>query len=199
MSSKYDYLKEQYPETISINQFHKICRIAKRNAVYLLENGIIPYTDTGKMTWKYKIHLDDVISYLIRRDQEGGKIPRGAVPNRNKKRVPRGKPDSFGGHVQPDEIILIRQYFEQANPQCPDLLSSYQAAAITGLEVNTIRKKIRLGELRAIINNRTFYIPRDYLFEFLGSPSFLRAVSYTESFKGNLDSFIAWKEHQIAK
>jgi len=64
MKTNYEQLKKDYPEVISINQFYQICHIAKRSAVYLLENGIVPYTDTGKLTWKYKIKLDDVIAYI---------------------------------------------------------------------------------------------------------------------------------------
>ena len=47
-NNKYDYLWDQYPEYVSSNQLYKICRIAKRSAKYLLENGIIPCEDTGK-------------------------------------------------------------------------------------------------------------------------------------------------------
>lgn len=68
---KYEFLKEDYPEYISLNQFYRICHISKRGAVYLLENGIVPYNDTGKKTWKYQIRIDDVITYLRRREQVG--------------------------------------------------------------------------------------------------------------------------------
>ena len=56
---------------VSLDQVTKICRIAKRNAKYLVDNGIIPYTDTGKKTWHYKIALEDVIDYLRRREKVG--------------------------------------------------------------------------------------------------------------------------------
>lgn len=116
MSNKYNYLKEQYPEIISVNQFYKICHIAKRSAVYLLKKGIVPYTDTGKKTWKYKILLSDAISYLIMRERGGSKIPRGKIPNGNKKRT-RSKStntnENFMRYVKPNEAVLVRQFFEQ--------------------------------------------------------------------------------------
>jgi hypothetical protein len=179
-----------------VNQFYKICRIAKRSAVYLLENGIVPYIDTGKKTWKYKIGLCDVISYLIMREQEGNKISRGEVQNGNKKRTEASKPrnqENFMRYVNPDEIMLVRQFFEQTNPECPDLLSSFQVAEITGLSTNTIRTKIRLGDLQAIVNNRIIYIPRVCFYDFLLTPGFLRATSHADAFLQNLASFEAWR------
>ena len=50
-------------EICSIDQLYKICKIAKRSALYLIQHGIIPVTDTGKQTLRYKIALDDVITY----------------------------------------------------------------------------------------------------------------------------------------
>jgi len=46
----YKNLKKQYHDVISLEQLRKICRIAKRTAKYLLDNGIIPCTNTGKKT-----------------------------------------------------------------------------------------------------------------------------------------------------
>jgi len=46
----YDMLREQYPERISLDQLYRICRISKNSARYLVEHGIIPATDTGKIT-----------------------------------------------------------------------------------------------------------------------------------------------------
>lgn len=64
----YDYLREQYPETISKDQLYRICRISKRKARWLLENKIIPCEDSGKQTWRFHIRLEDVITFLERRD-----------------------------------------------------------------------------------------------------------------------------------
>ena len=64
----YEYLRQQYPETISMDQLYRICHISKRKAKWLLENGIIPCTDSGKQTRRFQIHLDDVITFLECRD-----------------------------------------------------------------------------------------------------------------------------------
>lgn len=66
----YEYLREQYPEIISKDQLYRICHISKRKARWLLENGITPCEDSGKQTRRFHIRLEDVITFLERRDAE---------------------------------------------------------------------------------------------------------------------------------
>jgi hypothetical protein len=42
MATDYSYLLAEYPEKISQDQLYRICRISKRKATWLLENGYIP-------------------------------------------------------------------------------------------------------------------------------------------------------------
>ena len=71
---KYEYLKDEYPEFISLDQMYQICGIAKRTALYLIRKGIVPAQDNGKRTWRYKIALEDVITYLKQKEQWGSMI-----------------------------------------------------------------------------------------------------------------------------
>ena len=64
----YAYLRKEYPEIITKEQFYKIAHISKATALYLLTSGKVPCVDSGKKTRKYKIRLDDVIAYLVDRD-----------------------------------------------------------------------------------------------------------------------------------
>ena len=41
MATDYSYLLAEYPEKISQDQLYRICRISKRKATWLLENGYI--------------------------------------------------------------------------------------------------------------------------------------------------------------
>ncbi len=64
----YEYLRQQYPETISMDQLYRICHISKRKAKWLLENGVIPCKDSGKQTRRFQIQMDDMITFLERQD-----------------------------------------------------------------------------------------------------------------------------------
>ena len=49
MENDYSDLLREYPEIISADQLYRICKISKRKAKWLLDNGIIPCHDTGKV------------------------------------------------------------------------------------------------------------------------------------------------------
>ena len=85
-SKKYRELRKSYPEYVSKEQLRIICRISKRSAKYLLDNGIIPCEDTKKKTRRYRVALKDIIAYLVELDNTGNKkIPFGAVSSRSRK------------------------------------------------------------------------------------------------------------------
>lgn len=66
MATDYSYLLAEYPEKISQDQLYRICRISKRKATWLLENGYIPCEDTGKKTRRFKIQITDVIAVSVK-------------------------------------------------------------------------------------------------------------------------------------
>ena len=53
----YSFLRDQYPEVITMDQLYRICHISKRKARWLLENGVIPCEDSGKKTRRFKIKI----------------------------------------------------------------------------------------------------------------------------------------------
>lgn len=55
MNTQYNEIIENYPNTITLDQFYRICHISKRKAKWLLENGIVPCQDSGKKTRRFKI------------------------------------------------------------------------------------------------------------------------------------------------
>ena len=65
--NKYSYLLKQYPPVITKDQFYRICKISKKTAKYLLDSGLVPCTDSGRKTRKYKIGMSNVIRYLEER------------------------------------------------------------------------------------------------------------------------------------
>lgn len=53
-----------YPETISKEQFYKLCQISKNRARELLIRGVVPCQITRRATHKYVIATLDAIAYL---------------------------------------------------------------------------------------------------------------------------------------
>ena len=85
---------DELPETLSKEQFYKLCHISKSTALHLLRNGIVPCIDSGMKTRCYKIKKADVKEYLNKRAifPEAYSAPSGWYCNNKKtntKRVPR--------------------------------------------------------------------------------------------------------------
>ena len=123
---KYENLKEQYPEYISLDQLRQICKISKASGLYLIQHGIIPVIDTGKITWRYKIAIDDVITYLRRREQVGSMIPCGAASSRKRNRTQAKVKNrkSFSQIVVYGQEAEIAEYFNYIYSDCDDVLST---------------------------------------------------------------------------
>lgn len=68
--SKYHWILDTYPETITKEQLYKLCHVSKKTAQHYLVNGIIPCVNTGKKTRQYTIRTVDVIKFLELQDRD---------------------------------------------------------------------------------------------------------------------------------
>jgi len=195
----YKALKTQYPEYVSLDQFYRICRIAKRSARYLIENGIIPAIDTGKRTWRYQISIDDVITYLYRREQVGSMIPPGAVTSRYKDRAASTTRKSFSQMVKQGQERKVAEYFKLIYADCADVLTTNDIADMTGLNRGTIMKLAKDGYIKSIADRPKYLIPKRYLLEFVVTRRFLEAKSNSELFTKVLGGFEIWKKTKSSR
>jgi hypothetical protein len=188
---KYENLKKRYPQYISLDDFHKIAHIAKRSAKYLVENGIVPAIDTGKQTWRYKIHIDDAIAYLQQRDKAGSMIPKGAVsPCKGIRKR------SFSQALAAGQEKEVAEYFRQILSAYPDVLSTANIADITGFNKKSVMRIIGCGHIKYIARGRKYLIPKPYFLEYVVTPRFIEAWSNSERFIKVLTEFEEWIEQR---
>jgi len=188
---KYESLREQYPEYVSLDQLRVICGIAKRSAKYLLDNGIIPFHDTSRQTWRYKIAIDDVIFYLRRREQVGSMIPCGAVTSRSHRSLSTRK--CFAQLVTEGQESEIMEYFTYLYTEYDDLLTVPDISEMTGLEKSTVLKLLKKGVIKSIMTCPKYLVPKPYLLEFVVTPRFIEYKTNSEHFKKILGGFEIWK------
>ncbi|MCL2592044.1 MAG: helix-turn-helix domain-containing protein [Defluviitaleaceae bacterium] len=195
---KYYKLKEQYPEYISLEQLSKICKIAKRSAKYLLDQGIIPCQDTGKSTWRYKIALEDVITYLRRREQVGSMIPCGVVISQksNKEQILNSR-RCFAQLVTPRQKTEIADYFKFIYNECDDILTTADIVEMTGLEKSTILKWLGAGYIKHIEKTPKYIVPKQYLMEFVVTRKFIEHRTSSEHFKKIIEGFEIWRNAKL--
>ena len=187
---KYERLREQYPEYVSLDQLAKICRIAKRSAKYLVDHGIIPYQDTGKQTWKYKIAIDDVITYLYRREQVGSMIPCRATAGTGRVQSTRR---CFSQLVEPGQESEIVEYFNYIYEDCGDVLTTIEIAEMTGLDKSTVAKLLKTGVITYFQKDPKYLVLKKHLMKFVATRKFIEYRTNSEQFKKIIGGFEIWK------
>jgi len=189
---KYKELRKRYPRYVSKEQLYVICRISKRSAKYLLDNGIIPCEDTGKKTRRYRVALKDIIAYLKKRDSTGNTlIPFGAASSKSKKA--KGPKTSYAQVILLGQESEVRRYFEYIFAEFPDVLNTYDVTEMTGLSLNTVQRLIKSGTIRSLNVDRRHMIPKPYMLDFVTSPEFLNIKSNSRDFQRILGGFSVWK------
>lgn len=197
---KYENLKNRYPDFVSMDEFSRICKIAKRSARYLVENKIIPSIDTGRKTWRYKIAIDDVITYLRKREQVGSMIPPGAVTNRKENRErKKSNRKSFSQLVVPGQEHEVAEYFKYIYADYDGLLTAVDMAEMTGLHKNTIQKLIKAGYIKAIMTSPKYLVPKQYLLDFVVTRKFIETQTDSEQLKKIIGGFEIWKNAKLSQ
>lgn len=178
----YEYLREQYPEIISKDQFYRICRISKRKARWLLENGLIPCEDSGKQTRRFRIRLEDVITFLEQRDAGllQDEIPIGIF--------------SSGSHpsAQPRQTLdsgALCAFLLERWADAPDMLTAQQAASLCGYGPTTINVWIGKGLVTAVQCRGRNLIPKESLAERLASRETQLSSNHPECYTELLEEF----------
>ena len=169
-----DKLLQEYPEYISSDQMYRICHICKRTCRYLLEAKLIPCVDSGKKTRRYKINTTDVALYL--KDREFNpklyKAPENyyKTDQKPKPKLPYGRP------ITPEDLEIIRSFYERKIRRYSDVLTTEQISTITGYCKNSINKWCSKEHLKAFFIKQKYRVPKEYLLNFLVSSYFMSIV-----------------------
>ena len=160
----YSFLRDQYPEVITMDQLYRICHISKRKARWLLENGVIPCEDSGKKTRRFKIKLDDVIEFLELRDAGllDDVMPVGIFSSDEygyPPRQPRTRLDN--GALQ---AFLLDCWVD-----APDMLTIPQTASLCGYSVTTLVRWFQKELFAGIRYRGMILISKECLAEWLAS------------------------------
>jgi excisionase family DNA binding protein len=134
--------------------------------------------------------LEDVIDYLIRRDQVSSMIPCGATSSRT------GKRKSFAEIATIECSSDIAKYFQSICAKYEDVLTVADIAEMIGLEKSTLLKLLKRGTIKSIMTHPKYLIPKPYLLEFVATPRFIEYRTNSEHFFKVLGEFEEWKLQQ---
>ena len=168
-----------YPETISKEQFYKLCQISKNHARMLLTSGVVPCQITRRATHKYVIATVDVIAYLeslprIRRKRGGAAT------------MPRQTRSVMLTQVPPALADQLRVLYDETLEPFPDVMDPRQISDAIGYADTTIIKWCGEGKIRSFILRNVSMVPKPWLIDFLLSPAFL-----------NQPTVSLWHQHAI--
>ncbi len=164
MATDYSHLRTEYPEKISQDQLYRICRISKRKATWLLENGYIPCQDTGKKTRRFKIEIMDVIEYLTRLEEnpEALMTPPGIFSSGEKYR-PKWRTEL---QIDADKFM---EMLKKKWRGFPDALTVGDVMKMTGYCQTTISEWVSTGKLFSACCYSKYLIPKDCLIEYMAT------------------------------
>ena len=188
----YGSLREPYPATISMNQLYHICHSSKRKARWLLEQGIIPCVDSEKKTRRFSIQLEDVITFLERRDtgllEEA--IPRGAFSGGSRPVCPARR--------ALDEARLCAYLLERWQG-CPDMLTVHQASELCGYSRSALHHWLDAGKIKGLNYRGATLLSKESLARWLTSPGGQNIAALSEQHLTWMKDFQAVKSKPPAK
>ena len=185
-------IRNQYKDYISLEQFRIICKIAKRTASHLLTTGVVPCIDTGKKTCRFRIKVDDVITYLhnietVERITANGVVSCKVV----RPSILRKQYIEFLTELPKAGFL---NYLKHTFYHYPDVMTPSDIAEITGLVEGTIQHYSRAGHLKAFRISRNHMIPKQYAYEFIMSKKFIESLSPVEYIIKLSHELEAWLE-----
>jgi excisionase family DNA binding protein len=130
--------------------------------------------------------MKDIVRYLERREihPEKYKLP----------------PGSYSGTyavkpLLPESVTTeeLRKYYIESFRDIPDIVSTREAAELTGATASTVAKWIRTKKLKALSHGPAFIIPKVNLIDFMASDAYLNKRLKSQKFHENIGGFLSWK------
>ena len=162
--SEIEAIKAAYPKIVSKDQVYRICHISKKTALYLLESGLIPCEDSGKKTRRFRVKLEDVITYLQNREI----TPLAYKPPEN---YYLGKAYSHSTHKKiyllPEHEANARLFFEKKLRQYKDVMTTAEVSKFLGYSQKTVVEWYERKEIKCFLIKGKLAFPKEYLIDFI--------------------------------
>ena len=175
-TTPYQDILEQYPIYITKDQMYRVCHISKKTCLFLLESGLVPCLDSGKKTRRFKIKTTDVVHYLEDRElhPEHYKPPEGYY-----KQPHITQPRALSEH----DLLVMRQFYEKELAPWPDVMTIKQVSAFTGYGKTSVERWCSKQYLKNFYIKRRYYIPKEFLVDFLASWRFIGKTVKSEIYR----------------
>ncbi len=165
---------------LSLEQLRQRLHISKRKAAWMLQNGVIPCRIVDTPTHlRYYVKEEDLKKYLSKPQAERSReIPVGVFSSRKEKSLPLEKGgrdhNSVNITLTSEERELFAQLLEKRMAIYPDAMDINRVAKITGYSRTTILRRVRGGDLFAVMMNDEYILSKAGVIEFFASDKAFR-------------------------
>jgi len=175
-TADYNFLKKDYPNTVSKEQFRLICHIGKSTAKYYIDNDLIPCVALPKITHRYKIKLNDIIKFLEDRDANPEKyyLPKyysnpflPSYKRQQEKRRGNGLYANVHKLKSMKEVPDYKKYLLRQFKEYPDMMTTLQLRQLTGYSLKTILTWCSANKVRFLLQGHQYYIQKQSVISYL--------------------------------
>ena len=160
-----EMIRKTYPKFVSKDQVYRICHVSKATALFLLQSGLIPCTDSGKKTRRYRVKLDDVIEYLLNRDIDpiAYKPPEGYYISKSHPASPHHRRARIPKELLPES----RSFFEEKMQKYDDVMTTAEVAKFLGYSKKTVVSWYERKEIMCFLIKGKLMFPKEYFLDFI--------------------------------
>ncbi len=160
-------IRSTYPSLLTLDNVRTILRISKRKASWMLKNGYIKCTDSGKKTHQYKVRIEDLLAYMkkVEQGKPEVKIPTGlfnAHPTKRNRSDILIVPGSL--HEQPPDDFKV--WLEKEWSDIAECLTVKEVALLTGYQKQTVQKWIASKKLKSVWAQNKLLIAKRWVIKF---------------------------------
>ena len=165
---------------LSLEQLRQKLHISKRKAAWMLQNGVIPCRIVDTPTHiRYYVSEEDLEAYLHKpRSERSKEIPVGVFSSRKEKSLPLEKSgrdhNSVNITLTSNERAMFMHLLEKRMEIYPDAMDINRAAKITGYSRTTILRRVKNGDMFAVMMNDEYVISKEGVIEFFASDKAFR-------------------------
>lgn len=160
-------IRSTYPSLLTLDNVRTILRISKRKASWLLKNGYIQCTDSGKKTRQYRVRIEDLFAYMkkVEQGEPEVRIPTGLFNTKPTKKH-RSEPLIVPGSLHEKPPNDFKFWLKREWSDIAECLTVKEVALLTGYQRQTVQKWIASKKLKTVWAQNKLLIAKKWLIEF---------------------------------
>ena len=176
---------------MSGSELRKYLHISTRKLKFIMDNGLIPHEDTGRITHKYQISKTEAAKFKKRmaKDKNFMIEYRGLFSSRgNQFERVKAKVDEYIDWVI-ENTTEFKSYIKQIMKALPDAIPVQEAARLIGVNPKSLHRLKHEGKLNSVNVGHIQYCAKQEIIEYMVSEvqiRFNRTEEYLKYYKGFL-------------